>query len=64
MRAYVGTTGILFLGLAAAHVLRILKEQHLARDPWFMLATIIALGFAAWALRLYRTRADPERSAP
>lgn len=56
MKAYVATTGVLFLALAAAHVLRVLNEHHLARDPWFVISTVIAVSLSGWALRLYRTK--------
>lgn len=59
MKAYLVTTGVLFLALAVAHVLRIFQERHLARDPWFGLTTVLALVLAAWALRLYRTTYRP-----
>ena len=53
MKAYLVTTGVLFLALAVVHVLRVLQEQHLARDPWFIATTIIALVLAGWAFRLF-----------
>lgn len=55
MKAYLVTTGVLFLALVVVHVLRALEEQHLARDPWFMTATLTALILAAWAFRLFAT---------
>jgi hypothetical protein len=54
MRAYIATTGLLFLGLVAAHVLRLRPEPHLARDPWFLFTTAVALGMAVWALIVFR----------
>ena len=61
MKAYVATTGVLFLALTAAHVLRIFQEQQLARDPWFVLTTVVTLILAAWAIRLYRKTYGPGR---
>jgi len=55
MKAYLVTTGVLFLALAVVHVLRVLQEQHLARDPWFIATTMIALTLAGWAFRLFAT---------
>ena len=55
MKAYLLTTGVLFLALAVVHVLRVLQEQHLARDPWFIATTLIAITLAGWAYRLYTT---------
>lgn len=55
MRAYIATTGLLFFALVAAHALRLVPEPHLARDPWFMLASIISLGMTVWALIVFRS---------
>jgi hypothetical protein len=55
MKAYIATTGLLFLALVAAHVLRLVPEPHLARDPWFLLTTFISLGMASWAFMLFRS---------
>ena len=54
MKAYVITTGTLFALLALAHVWRVILERHLARDPWFLLTTLISVGMCAWAWRLFR----------
>ena len=50
MRAYVIATGVVFALLTLAHVWRLFVEPHLATDPWFMLATLVAasLSVAAW----------------
>ena len=53
MRAYVATTGILFVLLAVAHVVRAFQETHLVREPWFWLVTVLPCALAVWALRLY-----------
>ncbi len=54
MRAYVLTTGIVFALLALVHVWRFYEERSsLARDPHFLIITVIAAGFAVWAFRLY-----------
>ena len=54
MRAYIATTGVLFVLLAVAHVFRVFQEPHLARDPWFLLTTLLSVILAGWAFRLYR----------
>ena len=59
MKAYVTTTGLLFLALAVAHLLRLTQEQHLARDPWFLTTTVLSIGMSVWALRLARRRVAP-----
>jgi hypothetical protein len=50
MRTYVVATGIVFAVLTLAHLWRIIQEPHLASDPWFMVATVVAatLSVAAW----------------
>lgn len=55
MKPYVITTGVLFGLITLAHILRIIAEgAHVARDPWFMLLTLIAAAFCLWAWRLLR----------
>ena len=54
MRAYVLTTGIVFALLALVHIWRFYEERSsLARDPHFLIITVIAAAFAVWAFRLY-----------
>lgn len=56
MRAYLTTTGILFALLVVVHLWRVVAESAaLARDPWFLLITVLSAGFSAWAFRLRRT---------
>ncbi len=57
MRAYIATTGILFVLLTVAHVVRAVQHAHLVREPWFWLVTVIPAVLAAWALRLFREAA-------
>jgi hypothetical protein len=55
MKAYVMTTGVVFGLLTLAHILRIMVEGlHLARDPFYVLITLIAAGLCVWAWRLLR----------
>jgi hypothetical protein len=61
MRAYLATTGTVFLLLTVAHIVRVFQETHLARQPWFWLVTVIPAILAVWALRLYPKAA---RAAP
>jgi hypothetical protein len=56
MRAYLATTGALFLLLTVVHIVRVFQETHLARDPWYWLVTVVSLILAIWALKLYRVR--------
>jgi hypothetical protein len=55
MKAYLATTGALFVLLTVAHVVRVFQETHLAREPWFWLVTVLPFILAIWALKLYRT---------
>jgi hypothetical protein len=59
MKAYLATTGVVFVLLTLAHVVRAFQETHLMREPWFWLVTVIPGVFAVWALRLYRETARP-----
>ena len=53
MKAYVMTTGAVFGLIALAHLLRIYMEGlHLAREPLFILLTLLAAGLCFWAWRL------------
>ncbi len=55
MRAYLLVTAIAFALLALAHVWRIIEEStSLARDPWFVLTTVVSAAFSIWAFRLWR----------
>lgn len=55
MRAYIATTGVLFIMIAGAHVVRVVSaERHLMRDPWFMATTVLAVALAVWAAALFR----------
>jgi hypothetical protein len=55
MKAYLLTSGAIFGLLVVAHVMRIIAEGwQVARDPWFVLSTIIAGVLCLWAVRLLR----------
>jgi hypothetical protein len=54
MKAYLATTGVLFLIVAAVHVMRAVEEPNLARAPWFVLLTVVTGALSVWALRLYQ----------
>ena len=59
MKAYIGTTGVLFLLITGAHVLRVNSERHLMRDPWFIATTVISVALAVWAATLLRRSKPP-----
>jgi len=52
MKAYVMTTGVVFGLLTLVHIWRAIVEGHLAKDPFFILVTIIAASLCLWAARL------------
>jgi len=55
MKAYLLTTGIVFLLIFAAHVARLVAEgAGLLRDPWFDGTSVLSVALAAWAWRLLR----------
>ena len=55
MKAYLWTTAAIFALVTIAHLLRIAMESAaLARDPWYVLLTVLSAGLCAWALRLLR----------
>jgi len=54
MKAYVATTGVLFLLLTVVHILRAFQETGMARDPWYILITVVCFALSLWALRVFR----------
>lgn len=62
MRTYVVSTGTLFALVVLAHIARFVQEgPELARDPWFILATVVSAGLAAWAWLLLRAGTGSQR---
>lgn len=58
MKAYLITTGSVFTLVTLAHIWRAISESTaLARDPWFILLTIVTAGLSVWAWRLLRVSA-------
>lgn len=55
MKAYVVTTSVLFALLVAAHIWRAAIEgASLAKEPFFIASTLIAVGMFFWAMRVLR----------
>jgi tellurite resistance protein TehA-like permease len=55
MKVYVRTTGVIFGLIVLAHIWRVFEEgARLARDPWFILLTVLAATLCVWACRLVR----------
>ena len=64
MKAYLLTTGLLFALLTVVHVWRAIAESSsLARDPWYILITLLSAAFSAWAFGLLR-RVERNGSIP
>lgn len=58
MKAYLLTTGIAFGLIVITHVWRVIAEStSLARDPAFIILTLVAAGMCSWAFYLVRTSA-------
>ena len=56
MKAYLVTTCIIFALIVLAHILRVFAEgARLAKDPFFILLTLLAGALSVWAWRLLRT---------
>jgi hypothetical protein len=55
MRAYILTSGAIFGLLVLVHLLRIVVEGiGAARDPFYVVSTLIAAALTVWAFRLLR----------
>jgi hypothetical protein len=55
MKAYVATTGIVFGLIVLAHIAKLFADDlHPAKDPVFVVLTVIAAGLALWAFRVFR----------
>jgi formate-dependent nitrite reductase membrane component NrfD len=55
VKAYIATTGTVFGLVTLAHLWRVISESAaLARDPGFILLTLLTAGLCVWAFRLLR----------
>jgi hypothetical protein len=55
MKAYLITTGVIFALIVVAHVLRAIAEgPAMAKDPFFILLTLLAASLSLWAFRLLK----------
>jgi hypothetical protein len=55
VRAYLATTGIIFLLIVIAHIARVVDEgTRLLTEPEFVPLTGLALGMSIWAGVLFR----------
>jgi hypothetical protein len=61
MKAYLVTTGIIFALIGVAHILRVFAEgPRLAKDPLFILLTLLTFALSVWAWRLLRNCPPPQ----
>ena len=54
MKAYIITTGTAFGLITIAHIARMAVEHRVAREPLFLLLTLLAAGLTLWAFSLLR----------
>jgi len=55
MKAYILTTGVIFGLITVAHLLRFVTEgSHLAREPLFILLTVLSAALSVWAWQVLR----------
>jgi hypothetical protein len=53
MKIYLTLTALVFGLLTVVHLWRMTAESaSLARDPWFLLLTLLSAGLCVWAVRL------------
>ena len=55
MKWFLVTAGTVFGLIVIAHLLRIVAEPQMAKEPWFWVLTIVAAGLSGWAWRLVWT---------
>jgi hypothetical protein len=54
MKAYVITTGIVFVLITVAHLVRMTQEAHILNEPIFLIITILAAALSVWAWVIFR----------
>ena len=53
MKTYLTLTAVLFGLLTVVHFWRMLEERgNLAKDPWFLIITLLSAALCFWAVRL------------
>lgn len=53
MKAYVVTTGLVFLLIVVAHGARLISEgPHLLKQPTFLLTSVLCIALSGWAWRV------------
>jgi hypothetical protein len=60
MKAYLITTGLVFSLITIAHMARVFAEGlRMAREPFFVLLTLLAAGLSIWAWYLLKRSSNP-----
>jgi hypothetical protein len=60
MKCYVITSGSVFGLITLAHIWKFFAEgPRLAKEPWFVLTTILAAGLCFWAWRVFNLLSRP-----
>ena len=55
MKAYLITTGIIFALITGLHIWRAIEEgARMAKDPFFILLTVLAASLCVWAFKLLK----------
>jgi hypothetical protein len=54
MKAFLITAGTVFALITVVHIVRVFGERALARDPIFILLTLVPAALSAWAWREWR----------
>ncbi len=58
MKAYVATTGVVFVLMTLVHVWRVVVEgPQLAKNPHFILFTLLSVGLSIWSWRVLQRNA-------
>lgn len=57
MKAYVITTGVIFLLVLLAHIARLFAEgAHLLLQPVFAFTSVLSIALTIWSWRIFRRR--------
>lgn len=61
MKAYLVVTGVVFAAIVALHVAKAIAEgPTTAKNPLFLLLTVLAAGLSLWAWRLLWQSSGPQ----
>ena len=54
MRAYVITTGVIFVLITLSHIVRMAMEPRVLTEPLYLLLTLLSAALGIWAVVLLR----------